>query len=765
MALLVHSRVLNCGQDMPHPLFSDAPYRPKKQIKWPAAILCCLLVLCGVGVSQFSHAMPSSSLPHSVARSDVSSDVVRYAENSGQLVFKNTGSQNGTKKLSALHLGTHIESAINGVVAQVTYIQTFTNSTDNFQEGIYTFPLPENAAVNDMEIHIGERIIKGMIKEKKEAKRVYETAKRQGKRAALTEQQRPNLFTQKIANIEPNQTVKVILTFIQPVEYKNSYFEWRLPTTLTPRFIPGESLKSESEGFDEAETEKVNHLGWAQPTADVQDAHKITPPMISTHSANSAHNQFSLNVALNSGLPLANIDALYHEIAIQKKASTHQISLAQGKNAMDRDFILQWRPIVSKAPQAAFFNEIIDGDNYGLLIVMPPQGMQPKPDFNITLPRDIIFIIDTSGSMQGDSIIQAKNSLQFALERLKPEDRFNVIEFNSQVKALFNDFEEVNPQSLAYGKQWVNHLKANGGTNMLPALEAAFNHSNDADRLQQIVFMTDGAVGNEQALFKMIHNDLNQAKLFTVGIGSAPNTYFMRKAAEFGRGSFTYIAQPNEVANKMGQLFSQLESAHSRKLHIEWNTHAEQYPQKIGDLYLGEPLIVPVKLDNMPAEVTVSGENQAGAWQQIIDLTALNTQATNSQHRSHSGIGTLWARSKIMSIEDEGVTGDKTQEEVKSAVITEAFKHKLLTRFTSFVAVEEKAIRPLTKKLQSGAIPNALPKNSMSKSAVKQIESAQSAPLSAIQYPQTATWAGLTGWLGAFFFLCFLFLFAIRHEP
>lgn len=718
-----------------HPIFLDEPYRPKKHDS-RLRLLCSLVIIFVIAAMSYQVNAQINNLPDNEIN-EINEINERY-ENSGQLHF----SQGSITQISALHLDTHIDAEINGIVALVTYSQSFKNSTTLYQEGTYTFPLPDEASINHMEIHLDDRVIIGAIKEKQEAKKIYEKAKHQGKQAALTQQHRPNVFTQKIANIAPGQTIKVVLRFVQAIQFEHGAFEWRMPTTLTPRHVP-ESRRDVSVSATMSEESKNN---LSEDSSRINDAVQTDDSgWAKTHAftARNHSNMFSLNLSLDSGLSLSNINALYHNITVDKQLGIYSVTLKESQDTMDRDFVLKWKLSPSSSPQAAFFAEQLEGDNYGLLMVIPPQNnaQQLAIKDNTSLPRDIIFIIDTSGSMQGSSITQAKESLRLALKRLGAEDRFNIIEFNSSHDTLFDDYEPVNSQTISYAHHWVTQLVAKGGTEMLPALNTAFAHSDDAQRLQQIVFITDGAVSNESALFNVIHSKLNNSRLFTVGIGSAPNTYFMRKAAEFGRGSFTFIGSSKDVAEKMAELFAKLEHAHSTNIQVEWNTQAEQYPKKIGDLYAGEPLVLPVKIQDLPSTIEITGSSRLGQWRRAVTPSPRG----DSQY---SGISSLWARSKVQAIEDDSVKNIKNASNVKDSVIDIALKHKILTRFTSFVAVEESVHRQPQEPLQRGRIPNALPSG-----------------MTPISYPQTATWAGLSGWLGALFLVGYMFVFVSRREP
>ncbi len=639
------------------------------------------------------------------------------------------GNDDKTRTPSTL-VNTEVSATITGMIATVNYTQHFRNDSDDWVEGVYMFPLPEAAAVQHMEIHIGKRRIIGEIKEKIEAKRIYDLAKSQGKRAALTSQQRPNLFTQRISNIGPREEIKVHIQFLDTARYENGLFEWRLPTTLTPRYIPGKPVSANRHNtldLNESPSQlklipseiitKTN--GWAFPTDQVPDAHLITPPMTNKSSSNT----LALEITLNSGIELSEINSLYHDIQIKKNKKKHQVSLSNTNEKMNRDFVLQWQATPDQTPNAAIFTQKQGDDLFAMLMLVPPQKQSTQ-----TLARDIVFIIDTSGSMQGSSIAEAKASLQFALESLSPSDRFNLIEFNSSYSTLFNKTQMASERNIQKASQWVANLQANGGTEMHNALSEAFKQFEDSSSLKQIVFITDGAIGNESNLFKLIENKISDTRLFTVGIGSAPNSYFMKKAAQFGRGTFEYIAHPDDIQANMSRLFDKLNSASSKNIEISWPSNSDVYPKRIGDLYLNEPIVAFAKLQSSPKELLVKGETSERTWENTLSFT--------SDH-SASGISSLWARKKIESIEDKGHTGKLNQNDVKKSILSLALEHKLLSRFTSFVAVDKAPVRIEEERLITKAIPNLVAKGQR---------------LQAVTYPKTATTAEFSFWLGLFIF-------------
>lgn len=632
---------------------------------------------------------------------------------------------------SALHHGSEAQVTIKGMLAKVVLRQRFENTGSDWVEGVYVFPLGETAAVSRMVMEIGERKIVAQIKEKQEAQRIYQQAKSEGRRAALTEQQRPNLFTQNIANIGPGEVVTIELHFHETVDYSDNTFRWRLPTTLTPRYIPGKVQMQEDLSLP------LN--GWALPTDQVPDAHKISPFVSDAQIRQDAIvNPLRIHLRLDAGLPLVNIRGSYHQLRLQKSGEIHRVVTAPEVIPMDRDFEITWQTPAGKTPDAALFVEEIEGQDYALLMVLPPQQQLQE-----TLPREVIYVIDTSGSMGGTSIVQAKASLQMALSRLKPQDRFNVIEFNSDYYALFNQPQAAESYELQQAKRFVQQLQARGGTEMAGALKAALKQPAPVGYLKQVIFITDGSVGNEAALFQLIHQQMGDARLFTVGIGSAPNSYFMRKAAEFGRGTFTYIGSQEEVAEKMQALFGKLESPVLSNIQLEWpvGINVEAWPQRLPDLYQGEPLLVSVRIDGkLPpdSQIRVSGQRAEQPWSRQIVVTPASTK------QAAAGVSVRWARSKIEALLDDKTRG-RHEDEVRADVLRLALQHQLLSPYTSFVAVEEQASRPAGEPLASAPVPNLLP---------------QGQSLQAISYPRTATSAGLQLLLGL---LAYIALLGLRY--
>ena len=597
----------------------------------------------------------------------------------GRLVFK---SKDGM--LAAPILKTNVHMRITGMIARVKVEQHFKNPTKEWIEGVYVFPLPEESAVDHLDMKVGDRVIEGQIKEKEEAKKTYEAAKQEGKKATLLEQERTNIFTTNVANIGPQEEITVAIEYQETLRYDQGQFRIRFPMVVAPRYIPGTPVANDFVG-----------TGFVPNTDQVPDAGRITPPVL--HPSKGQINPVTIKVELDAGFPLAKLESPYHKTNMKQDGHRYAINLANGETPANRDFELVWKPEVGNAPQAAVFTETKNNKTYALVMVMPPSEAseaKAKP-----LPREVIFVIDTSGSMEGMSIEQARESLALALGRLTPQDRFNVIQFNSYTSKLYPNAVPVNTRTLQEAQEYARGLRATGGTEIAGALDAALTGSDNPNVIRQVVFMTDGSVGNEDELFAIIRKKLGDSRLFTIGIGSAPNSYFMTKAAEFGHGTFTYIGKVEEVNEKMSGLFRKLENPVLTNINVDLPgaIQGEMWPKQLPDLYTGEPVMLSAALNDIGSDAIITGSNGAAKWQTKLSL------ATN---KTESGVSVLWARKKIGSLMD---TAHNIPDEAKKAIIITALDHHLVSKYTSLVAVDVTPSRPGDAALKTGAVPTNLP--------------------------------------------------------
>ena len=648
-----------------------SPPRPQRRLHPPFPALLTLLLTLLLAFAAATAQEQSAADPSTAVVPTVRIENLR----SGELLVRSdtVGAYRPLARLSS-----EIDIEVSGPVARTSLRQRFVNDSGEWLEALYAFPLPEDAAVDRLRLHIGERVIEGEIREREEARTLYEQAREQGQRAGLVEQERPNLFTSSVANLAPGEEIVVEIGYLEMLHFDGEAFELRFPLAITPRYIPG--APSGNGGPDR-----------------VPDAEGITPPVRAPGEA--LGNPVTLTIDLDAGFALASIDSPSHEIVTTPSERGVGIVLAEGDAPSTRDFVLRWTPDVGATPAATLFTETLDPaaagtPGYALLLLMPPALV----DLPAPRPREMVFVIDVSGSMAGNSIVQAKAALDLALDRLGPDDRLNLIAFDDSAWALWPTPRRADSTAIEAARRFVDGLAADGGTEMRPALELALAGAPPAGVLRQVVFVTDGSVGNEAELFRLIEVQLGASRLFTVGLGAAPNSYFMRKAAEVGRGSYTFVDDLNEVARTMTALFEQLERPALTGLDIAFPEGAEVYPATVRDLYAGEPVLVHARLAALEGEVRLTGSSGGQRWQQRLDL----------RPSERAGVAQLWARAKIEAFEDLRFLGSDP-EVIRLAVTVTALEHGLVSDYTSLVAIERTPVRPPDAELHGGELPQNLP--------------------------------------------------------
>jgi len=577
--------------------------------------------------------------------------------------------------IEALQVQTDVDYEVTGAIARAKVKQQFKNSSSLWAEGIYIFPLPEKAAVDHFRMVVGQRVIEGQVKERITAKMTYEQAKAVGKKASLIEQQRPNVFTTMLANIAPGEEITIEFEFQQVLDYKDDSYRLRFPMVVGPRYHAGRIREqtSSSEGPP----------GYLSNNTSV---HTETDPV------NHNNNPTRIHVLLDAGVSLNDLNSSYHRIDINQTSENRYSISTIGENIIaDRDFELVWKPQLNNQPQISAFTQIngnSDGDSsrYTMVTLLPPDLSHLQQRVQT---RDVVFVIDVSGSMAGTSIEQAKASLITALDGLSSIDRFNIIWFNNEAGSLFPGTKTASAEYKLYAMQFINNLDADGGTEMKPALQLALSGQETFSRFRQVIFITDGNIDNEIELFNIIDRQLGNSRLFTIGIGSAPNSYFMRKAAQKGRGTFTYIGDINEVNKKTTALFKKIEmpALINIQLTLDGNNDEDKYevfPKSIADMYAGETATLLIKGEDIPESIAIRGDYGNTEWQASAEL---NTT-------SKEGISIAWAREKIASLMDKlhevnSRAGNETEaQSIRQQVTDTALEHHLVSRYTSMVAVD-----------------------------------------------------------------------------
>jgi Ca-activated chloride channel family protein len=570
-----------------------------------------------------------------------------------------------------MRVHTGFRAQVTGNVARVYVSQQFTNPSEDWVEGLYVFPLSADSAVDELLMHVGERVIRADIQRREKARATYEKARSQGRQASLVDQERPNMFTTSVANIAPHSSITVEIAYLETIAYRDGRYTLRLPLAITPRYNP-------------------------------RAANRVLSVNATPERVTSPQQQVSIDVQLAPGFPLQSVDSLHHQIATAPDLPGKHIRLIGSELPTDRDFELVWIPAATPDVQAAVFAERAGEETYAMLMLTPPQQ-----DARSSERREVEFIIDTSGSMGGPSIEQARAALQMGIDRLSQADRFNIIRFSNTASSLYQAPQPVSEASRALASQFIASLAANGGTEMRPPLELAFAVAPSEGLLRQIVFITDGSVGNEAEIISLIRKNIGDARLFTVGIGGSPNAFFLQEAAAAGRGSYTYIAEREQVRARMEDLFRKIESPALVDLSVQWpgSAKSEMASPMPSDLYAADPLVVLARITDLPAAsqvVTLSGRTHGIDWIQQIPIASVTEQA---------GISKLWARERIGAlVRHRNFGGDAAQ--AQADIVELALQHHLVSEFTSLVAADDSPARPPEATDRSEQAPTSAPAGS-----------------------------------------------------
>lgn len=581
---------------------------------------------------------------------------------------------------------TSVDAKISGYVAEVEVKQEYVNPYKIPIEAIYVFPLPNKAAVYDMEMKIGQKTIKSQIKTREEAKRIYEQAKEEGKRTGLLEQERPNIFTQSVANILPGDEITVIIRYTEELVFDENRYRFVFPMVVGPRYIPGNWLE---ENF----------------VSGVTDYERITPPYFKPEMR-SGHD-ISLNLNIDTGdIPITNIDSVTHRVDIDKKnESNAYVKIRQDDAIPNKDFVLEFE-LSGDTPQLAFFmHKPENGDGYFSLMI------QPQTDFSISevTPKEMFFVVDVSGSMSGTPIEKAKEAMTYALKNLNPEDTFYIIKFSNKTLRFSDKPLSNTPENIIAGLQYIDNIRAGGGTEMVPGISESLKHRQDPNKLRLVVIMGDGYVGNEKEILAELQNNLgDQTRVFYFGIGSSSNRYLIDKVAEIGRGFAYYITIRDNSENVVEEFYERISLPLFTNLSIDWGglEVEELYPGLIPDLFAGQPLYIHGKYKK-PAKgkISVSGkvasieEGLGNFIPKIFGMGALVKTEQQffdisvdlpSNYPENEWVGRLWARSKIEDLSDQMFK--KTRPGLVEDITKLGLEHRLMTAYTSFVAVEEISI-------------------------------------------------------------------------
>jgi Ca-activated chloride channel family protein len=562
---------------------------------------------------------------------------------------------------------TDVHIDVTAGISRTEVVQRFQNNLDRPLEAIYIFPLPSEAAVEDFELRLNDRVIRSSVKEREEAKATYEQAKVEGKKAALFEQERPNLFTTSVANLLPGESVEVCFSYVESLRFRKDRYDITFPMVVGERYIP---FKFDATG---------------EPKSTVPDAGRINPPVL--HPNLDSGHRLSIEVSLN-GLPVKEITSSTHAIEVEDGGGNDRYVVTTKPQRLlpNCEFSIAVHLRTNDVPSVSFVQSMGD-EAYGLLSVFPPIG---KTRAHQALPKDVVFLIDTSGSMSGESIAQAKSGLRRCLDMLQAEDRFTIVRFASDFSGFSPALRPAERGKIDEAREYIGGLSSNGGTEMQPALEYVLGIlPREAGRMPLVVFLTDGDVGNEEQLINLMSEHLENTRLFTFGIGSAPNEFLMHRMAEVGRGQSRFIRSHEDVGDVMADFFQTLEAPVLTDVTVEWEgAKVHAYPGRCPDIFYGRPLqLVARSPGGFGGRIRISGLLDGEEQVYAIDLGEPGAGR-------HDAIDKLYGRMQVKDLMVRLMQADEPdgQAALKQAIVQVALKHQLVTRFTSRVAVEERVV-------------------------------------------------------------------------
>ncbi len=602
----------------------------------------------------------------------------RQAERSLERVYTDPGDlpqletevDGKTVKLPLKH--THVQAEVVGYVAEVEVTQTYENPFEQPLEAIYVFPLPENSAVSAMKMVIGERIIEADIQKRAEARRTYETAKREGHTAALLEQERPNVFTQSVANIEPKKSIDVVITYAQTLTYDAGEYEFVFPMVVGPRFMPGEALPTKQGS------------GGSPDTTEVPDASRISPPVLGA-GMRTGHD-ISLELVAEAGLPITTWEVPTHDV---ESAPTYDGTLALRLGSEDkipnRDFVLRYR-VDGDEPEAAVLPHKSGDDGYFTLVVQPP-----KLDVDALVgKREIIFVVDISGSMSGVPLGMCQDAMEHALGSLRPVDTFNILTFAGATAWSFEAPRPANDTNVKEGLAFIRKMQAGGGTYMLDAIKEALKTDVEAGRHRYVFFMTDGYVGNEAQILEATKSYVSglsrrghRARVFGFGVGSSVNRMLLDGLGKQGKGLTVYATTREDPTVAVNKFFRLIDHSLLEDVRIDWGglDVIETYPKTIPDLFASRPLVVHGRYKKAgKGTITIRG------WKGEKRLELPLEVSLPERDGERQMMGKLWARAKIDDLERDLWAGEKTQ--TVDAITKLGLDFHLVTAYTSLVAVD-----------------------------------------------------------------------------
>ena len=556
---------------------------------------------------------------------------------------------------------TEVKGRVCGYIATVEVVQQFQNPFSEKIEAVYVFPLPQNAAVNEFIMVVGQRRIRGIIRERQEAERIYQEARRQGYVASLLTQERPNIFTQKVANIEPGKQIDVTIKYFNTLAYADGWYEFTFPMVVGPRFNPPGS------------TDGVGAVGRGKAGLSGQS----TEVQYLKPNERSGHD-IALAVDIDAGVKIEEIDCSSH--AIKKSGSAEKVHVQLGAldSIPNKDFVLRFR-VAGETVKSALVTHRDERGGFFTLMLYPPQSLQHVR----RAPMEMVFVLDCSGSMNGQPIAKSKEAVKRALRKLGPDDTFQVVRFSVGASQLGRDPVPATPENVQRAVAYVDSLQGDGGTMMIEGIKAALDFPHDRRRLRLVSFMTDGYIGNEAEILGEIHQRLGGARIFSFGIGSSVNRYLLDRMAKLGKGAVAYIGLNDSGTEAVDRFYDCISHPALTDVQIDWGNMevSEVYPRRVPDLFVGRPILLTGRFKGT-TRTTIRVAGQVGQSEKEIRIPVEFEKAAPT----HPDIACVWARKRIEDLATQSTydTNPGLPGEIKQV----ALQYGLMSAYTAFIAVD-----------------------------------------------------------------------------
>lgn len=556
-----------------------------------------------------------------------------------------------------------VRAEIAGYISTVDVTQQFHNPFSQKIEAVYFFPLPEKAAVNEFVMTIGERKIRGILREREEAEKIYAEARAQGYRASLMTQHRPNVFSQKVANIEPGNRIDVNVKYFHTLSYRDGWYEFVFPTVVGPRYNP----PGHADPIHAWSTDSP-----AKQPASGSAIRYLRPEQRSGHDIN-------ISVDIDAGVNIAQMHASHEIVKTATGPTSTRVTLASQSTIPNKDFVLAFQVAGERiASQMLTYKNPDTGEGYFTLMVYPPaelRGLQRQS-------MEMVFVIDCSGSMSGKPLSQAKAAILSGLDHLEPGDTFQVIRFSDQASQFGNRPVAANANNLAAAKKYVRRLGANGGTQMIRGLRQALDFAHDPSRFRVVTFLTDGYIGNDREILGEVRKRVGDARIFSFGVGSSVNRFLLERMASEGRGAAAFLGLQDSATDIMDLYFERISHPAMTHLQMDWKGMqvSETYPARLPDLFVGRPAVITGKYTGEAGSVGIHGR----AGQQELSL---QVESKAQASGSHQAIPMVWARRKIADLADRQNLSENPAE-LAQVIRETALRYQLMSHYTSFIAVD-----------------------------------------------------------------------------